>query len=122
MILGLGFESEAIMQRLENGAADGTAQGKVKRINGIVVNVWRSYGGEVGVYNEEVGDIVYDTLEYPGRLDEYEDIELYTGMIGPFTPAQGYDKDGRIAFRRGKDSPLPFNILAIMPQMNTQDR
>ena len=76
----------------------------------------------MGVYNEEAGEVVYDTLEYPGRLDEYEDIELYTGMIGPFTPAQGYDKDGRIAFRRGKDSPLPFNILAIMPQMNTQDR
>lgn len=122
VILGLGFEGEAIMQRLENGAADGTAQGKVKRVNGIVVNVWRSYGGEVGVYNEEAGEVVYEALQYPGRLDEYEDTELYTGMIGPFPPSQGYDKDGRIAFRRAKNSPLPFNILAIMPQMNTQDR
>lgn len=122
IIIGLGYDSEAILQRLENGAADGTSQGKTKRINNIVASVWRSYGGEVGVYNKEADGIVYERLEYPGRLDVFEDVELYTGMIGPLTPSLGYDQEGRLAFRRPKGSPLPFNIVAIMPQLTTQDR
>lgn len=122
IVLGLGYDSEAETSRLENGAADGTAMGKVKRINSIVVNVWNSVGGEVGVYNEQANAIVYEALEYPGRFDEIEDVTLYTGMIGPFTPEVGYDMRGSLAFRRPKSSPLPFNILSIMPQLNTQDR
>lgn len=122
IVLGLGYDSEAETSRLENGAADGTAMGKVKRINSVVVNVWNSVGGEVGVYNEQADKIVYEELEYPGRFDEIEDITLYTGMIGPFTPEVGYDMRGTLAFRRPKSSPLPFNILSIMPQLNTQDR
>lgn len=122
IVLGLGYDSEAETSRLENGAADGTAMGKVKRINSIVVNVWNSVGGEVGVYNEHANAIVYEELEYPGRFDEIEDITLFTGMIGPFSPEVGYDMRGTLAFRRPKSSPLPFNILSIMPQLNTQDR
>jgi hypothetical protein len=122
IIIGLGYDSEAETARLENGAADGTAMGKVKRINSIVGAVWNSVGGEIGVYNEQEDRIVYNELEYPGRFDEIEDIELYTGMIGPFVPEAGYGMRGSLAFRRPKSSPLPFNLVALMPQMNTQDR
>lgn len=122
IVLGLGYDSEAETSRLENGAADGTAMGKVKRINSIVVNVWNSAGGVIGVHNDQQGGPVYEPLEYPGRFDEFEDVELYTGNIGPITPAPGYDMQGTISFKRPKNSPLPFNILSIMPQLNTQDR
>lgn len=122
IVLGLGYESEAETSRMENGAADGTAMGKVKRINSIVASVWNSVGGEVGVFNDQANGIVYEELEYPGRYDKIEDIELYTGEIGPFTPEAGYGMRGTLAFRRPKSSPLPFNILALMPQLNTQDR
>lgn len=122
IVLGLGYDSEAETSSLENGAADGTAMGKVARINSLVVALWNSVGGELGVYNEQAGGIVYEQLEYPGRFDEIEDIELFTGMIGPFTPEVGYDMRKSLAFRRPKSSPLPFNILSLMPQLNTQDR
>jgi len=122
IVLGLGYDSEGVLPRLENGAADGTAQGKVKRVQSLVVNVWNSFNGQVGVYNEQEGGFVYEPLEYPGRFDEFEDVELYTGEIGPFNPSPGYDMKGLIAFKRPKESPLPFNIVAIMPQMHTQDR
>lgn len=122
IVLGLGYDSEGVLPRLENGAADGTAQGKVKRVQSLVVNVWNSFNGQVGVYNEQEGAFVYEPLEYPGRFDEFEDVELYTGEIGPFNPSPGYDMKGLIAFKRPKESPLPFNIVAIMPQMHTQDR
>lgn len=122
VVLGLGYESEAVLPRLENGAADGTAQGKVKRINSIVVSLWNSAGGEVGVYNEQEESFVYEPLRYPRRGNFIDDLELYTGKIGPIHPTPGYDMDGRIAFRRPADNPLPFNVVAIMPQLNTQDR
>lgn len=122
IVLGLGYDSEGVLPRLENGAADGTAQGKVKRVQSLVVSVWNSFNGQVGVYNEQEGEFVYEPLEYPGRFDEFEDVKLYTGEIGPFNPSPGYDMKGLIAFKRPKESPLPFNIVAIMPQMHTQDR
>lgn len=122
IVMGLGYDSEGVLPRLENGAADGTAQGKAKRLHSLVVSLWNSFNGEVGVYNEQEGEFVYEPLEYPGRFDQFEDVELYTGKIGPFQPAPGYDMDGLIAFRRPKSSPLPFNIVAIMPQLHTQDR
>lgn len=122
VVLGLGFESVAVLPRLENGAADGTAQGKNKRMHSLVVSVWNSFNGEIGVWNAQKGDFVYEPLEYPGRYDEFEEIELYTGLIGPIVPSPGYDMDGLIAFRRPKHSPLPFNMVAIMPQLHTQDK
>lgn len=122
VVLGLGYDCEGVLPRLENGAADGTAQGKVKRINSLVLMVWNSFGGELGVYNEQEETFVYEPLLYPGRFDEFEDVELYTGKLGPIRPTPGYDMDGLIAFRRPKESPLPFNPVAVMPQLNTQDR
>lgn len=122
VVLGLGYDSEGETSPLENGAADGTAVGKIKRANSLVVSLWNSVGGELGVRDGNTNTVVYEQLEYPGRYDEIEDIELFTGMIGPFAPAPGYDMSGTISFRRSKSSPLPFNILAIMPQLHTQDR
>ena len=125
VLLGLGYDSELETPRLENGAADGTAQGKQKRINTVIMSLWRSFGGEVGVHNEQAdqsGDdpVVYEPLEYPGRYDEFEDIALYTGMTSPVTMSQGYEERGSVYFRRLKDSPLPFNVIAVLPQLNTQ--
>lgn len=121
-LIGLGFEGLVVVPRLENGAADGTAQGKTKRINRVVVRVWRSFGGEVGVWNEQAEDYIFEPLPTPGRFDEYEDISLYTGDLDPIRLTPGYDKRGQMAFRRPKNSPLPFNVVALMPQLNTQDQ
>lgn len=122
VVLGLGFDAECETSRLENGAADGTALGKVKRINGISLNVWDSQGGEVGVYDEDNKEVVWEPIEYPGDLSQFEELTPYSGELGPITPAPGYGKRGTVWFRRRKESPLPFNILSIMPQLNTQDR
>lgn len=122
VVIGLGFESVAETSRLENGAADGTAMGKVKRINLIVPHVWRSSGGEIGVYNTEEKGPIYEPLVYPGDNSEIEEIELYTGELDAITPAPGYEKRGSLFFRRPKRSPLPFNVIAMMPQLTTQDR
>lgn len=124
IIIGVGYDSEAVLPSLENGAADGTAQGKTKRINSLVVSVWESYGGQIGLWNEQEGDYVLEDLEYPGDYTERDAdaVMLYTGLIGPIAPTPGYEQTGVIKFRRPASSPLPFNMRAIMPQLNTQDR
>lgn len=122
ILLGLGYESEVILPRLENGAADGTAMGKIKRINSLTAMLWSSCGGQIGVYNEQTNDIVYEDVEYPKDVDTLGPNVLYSGKTRPITPTAGYDMEGRVAFRRPASSPFPFNVVAIMPQLNTQDR
>ena len=126
IVVGLGYDSEGETSRLENGAQDGTAQGKVKRQHGISLNVWQSYGGEIGTWNEDEQKIEWVDLaaadHYPGDASEIETIALYSGTLGPVTPATGYEKRGSVFFRRKKEVPLPFNITSIMPQLVTQDR
>lgn len=121
VLLGLGFESEGVLQRVEAGSADGTAQGKPKRMHSAGLNVWSSYGGELGVYNEERDEIIYERLDYPVDFSETEKPALHTGFLPPVNPAPGYGPDGRLAFRRPKDSPFPFNVIALTPKLHTQD-
>jgi hypothetical protein len=122
IIIGLGFDAEGETSRLENGAQDGTAQGKEKRIHCVSVNVWSSYGGEIGTWNEDMNVIEWTALTYPSNADEVETITLFSGILDPVTTAPGYEKQGSVAFRRKKEQPLPFNIVGLMPQLVTQDR
>lgn len=123
VVAGIGFESRGETSRLENGAQDGTAQGKTKRIHGISLNVWQSYGGEVGTWDPQQQQIVWVPVEYPPTdASQVETISLFSGILGPFTPEAGYEKDASLHFRRTKDKPLPFNIISFMPQLVTQDR
>lgn len=118
LAIGKKFLSYAETVNTNAGAAEGTAQGKVKRINNVTVAVWDSYGGEIGVYNDD--QKIDEFLAIPYREDELADPALQTAMIGPFTPAQGYGKRGSLIFQT--DDPYPLNILALYPQHNTQDR
>lgn len=132
IVVGIGYDSEVEISRLENGAADGTALGKTGRINNISLLTWRSWGGEVGVWDDEaysdadparpLGAYKFSPVEYPRPAHILEEVQLYTGEVGPMIPAPSNSKRKTIKFRRPKSSPLPFNVAAIMPQMNTQDR
>lgn len=121
VVLGLGFESQGETSRLENGAAVGTSQGKVKRSNQAVVMVWDSSTGEIGQYDDMTQQITYTDLEFRGDADLAETFTLTTDMLAPTVLAAAYSKRGSIAFRRPIDKPLPLNIVAIMPAMMTYD-
>lgn len=122
VILGLGYVSQCEISRLENGAADGTAQGKEKRIHNASLMLWQSYGGEVGQYVEDRKEVEWVPVEYPEDLSVVSAIELFDGTVGPIIQPQGYSKRGTVFFRKPERSPLPFNVVALMPQLNTQDR
>lgn len=119
--VGLPFTSYAETNRIEAGAADGTAQGKVKRINNLVPFLWQSAYGEVGVHNEDQHVDEFEAIEYDREgTDVSEGVTLFDGMLGPMAMPPGYNTRGSLLFRQRY--PLPFNIIALMPQMNTQDR
>lgn len=129
VIIGLGYDAEVESNRLDNGAADGTAFGKYKRTHKLSLGVWQSWGGEIGVWNEEAydavtgepGAYVYTKLEYPYREDQLPQPRLWTGEIFEATPSPGYERKGTVKFRRTKDQPYPLHVLYIAPQMHTQD-
>ena len=123
VVVGLGFESIAETSSLQNGAADGTAVGKVKRMHNISVSVWDTAGGELGVWNDAYGEVEWNGIEYPETgSEDVVAVELYTGDVGPNITPGGYGKRGSVWFRRPKSSPLPMNVVGLMPQLNTQDR
>lgn len=125
IVLGIGFDASCETSSLENGAQDGTALGKNARITNISALLWASYGGEFGVWNNDTNQIeFFPVQDQVPPLDASLDapVQLATSLVGPLIPDGNYAKDKTISFRRRADTPLPLNIVAIMPQMNTQDR
>ncbi len=128
--VGLGFDAEGETSRLDNGAQDGTAIGKVGRAHNVSLLVWDTYGGEIGMWDAEaldpvtdkLGMVRYVDLKYPRRADVIEETDLYTGESELEHPFPGYEKKNTISFRRPKEDTLPFNIVAVMPQLDKQDR
>lgn len=122
VVLGLGFDSEGETSRMDNGAAEGTAQGKVKRINAATMLVWDTACGQIGVWDEDRGEMKYGDIEFPIADAAKADVtQLHTDMLPPAIVASAYSRRGSIAFKRPKETPLPFNIVAIMPKMQTYD-
>jgi len=113
--VGLGYNSDAQMLRLEAGAADGTALGKTRRIHRVGFLLNRSLGLQIGT---SLGDL--DTLTFRTSADPMTRAPaLYTGIISE-TLSSDHDFQNQIAWRQSQ--PLPSTILAVMPQMVTQDR
>lgn len=121
IIVGLGFDGICETSRLENGAADGTAIGKEKRIHSWDLLVWRSYGGDLGWWDEDKEEVVWSPVIYEEARDELAAIDLFDNEKRADSPGGGYNKRGTVFFRRPKNSPLPFNVVAIMPRLYTQD-
>lgn len=119
VVVGLAFTPYAELPRIDAGAQTGTALGKVKRIHGLTLSLVASAGAEVGVLNEDTGEVVYDPLTYPeAPYETLEQPSLYTGDV-VITPGGGYGKDAIVALRQ--PLPLPLNVAALMPVLVTQE-
>ena len=103
--IGLGYDAQLTSMRLEAGAADGTAQGKTKRIPRVVVRL------------EETGE----GLLYGPDLDEYQ-IDagtLYSGDTSKLPWPGGYEQAARVNLEHNQ--PTPCTVVAIFPQVATED-
>jgi hypothetical protein len=115
-VAGLKCAARLQTLRIEAGAADGTSQGKIKRINEVVVRSVQSLGTQVGPDFSNMEPISYRTSATPlGQPPEIAD-----GDSEPIKWQNGYETDGRMSILN--DSPFPCTVVALLPQVVTQDK
>lgn len=111
--VGLPCPAELETMRIEAGAADGTAQGKIKRIHRVIFRVYETLGGRVGEGAEE---------EYLNYRNSASRMNQPPGLLsGDYfvSWSRGYETDGRVKITA--DQPLPMTLVAIYPQMVVED-
>jgi hypothetical protein len=114
VIAGLPYRSVIGTMRRDEGAADGTAQGKLKRVHELAVRFHETVGAKVGPSEDQLDTITFRDTTMP--------------MGGPITPFTGdkivpyngsWERDGRVYVVR--DQPLPMTVVSIMPRLTTND-
>lgn len=113
--VGLPYVSQLQTMRPEAGAGDGTAQGKTKRINKMVIRFLATVGAKAGPDVDHLDEIQFRS----GSALMDAPVPLFTGDKIMEWPG-GYDFDGYMIVEQ--DQPLPMTVVALMPQLQTQDR
>jgi hypothetical protein len=115
--VGLAVTARFVSNRIEAGAADGTSQGKTKRIRDCVFRVIDTLGGRAGSSSTDQDDIPLLNYRAPSTLMGSPP-DLVTGDVQVDWPG-GYETDGRVWFEN--DSMFPTTIVAVMPQVTVQE-
>lgn len=113
--VGLGYVSQGKTMRIEAGAADGTAQSKLKRVFRVMFRFFQSVGLEF--YSESTGEWYPQDWRTSADLMD-NGVSLFTGDK-VWTYDGTWDRDGQVQWRQS--DPLPSNVLQIVAQMDTQD-
>ena len=113
--VGLPYDSVLQTNRIEAGAGDGTAQGKTKRVNKVVIRFLNTLGALAGPDEANLDEIEFRSGSDP--MDEAP--PLFTGDKLVEWP-DGYNFDGYVMVQQRQ--PLPMTVVAIMPQLHTFDR
>lgn len=112
--VGYSYTSTLETLRLEAGADDGVAQGKIKRIHGVTARFFKTVGAELGPDTNNL-----DRLPFrDSSMAMNQAVPLFTGDKEIYFPS-GYENDARVVVRQSQ--PLPMTVLAIMRRSNTFD-
>lgn len=107
--VGLPCEGFVETMNLEAGSAQGTAQGKQKRIHFCVTRVHRTVGGVAGPNDDTLQEIRYRTTEPMGSPPS-----PYTGDVDIEWDGD-YSQSQTLVIK--KDRPSHMAVLAVMPQL-----
>lgn len=112
--IGEGYLSRLQTLRPEAGSATGTAQGKIKRLHRVAALLHQTVGLRVGR-----DFVTMDAQQFRTASDLMDvAVPLFSG-IKPLEFPSDYDTDGYVCLEQAQ--PLPCTILALMPQLHTQD-
>ncbi len=107
--IGFPLEARVRLLRPELPANGATSQGKLRQVERLVLRLYKSLGGKIGVdYGDDMRRII------PLVLGEYElgsSFSLFTGDKEADIPSYA-DIDGRVWIV--SDEPFPFTLLAVM--------
>lgn len=113
--IGLPYESNIDTLNIEAGSADGTSQGKTKRIHRIALRLYKTLGLKFGPNADSLDVMTFrtsaDATNSPPALFTGDKSINWNGY---------YETEGKMYFRQ--DQPLPFTLLGLFPQLVTQDR
>ena len=114
-VVGLAYDSVLQTMRVEGGAAEGTSQGKTKRISKVVLRLFETVGAKVG---PSLTDL--ETVPFRSSSDPM-DTPVSTLIAGDkeIEFRDDYNTDGFIFIKQ--DQPLPLSVLAIYPTIVTSD-
>lgn len=112
--IGLGFKSRLTTMDIDAGAADGTAQGKAKRIHRVVARFLNSLGCRVGWDGGQMEDVIFRD----GTMPMDQSPGLFSGDKVVSFP-KGWDRRASVTVEQ--DQPLPCTIVAMVAQMTTMD-
>ena len=114
-VVGLAYDSVLQTMRVEGGAAEGTSQGKTKRISKVVLRLFETVGAKVGPSLTDLETIPFrttsDLLSNP--------VETLLAGDKEIEFRDDYNTDGFIFIKQ--DQPLPLSVLAIYPTVVTSD-
>jgi hypothetical protein len=113
--VGLPYNSVLQTMRIEGGAAEGTSQGKTKRISKVVLRLFETVGVKVGPSLTDLETVPFRTTS--SALSSPVDTLLAGDKEIEFR--DDYNSDGFIFVKQ--DQPLPCSILAIYPTLVTSD-
>lgn len=115
--VGLPYDATVSTMRIEAGAAEGVAQGKVKRINNLTIRLNNTGAGLF--YGPDVDNL--DELYLRTTVDNMDEaVPLFTGDTDLLAFPEGYDTDAIVTLQH--KSALPCTVVALMMQVHTYDR
>jgi len=113
--VGLSYDSILQTMRIEGGAAEGTSQGKIKRISKVVLRLFETVGVKVGPSLSNLEVVPFRTTS--SNLSAPVDTLIEGDKEIEFD--DDFNSDGYIFIKQ--DQPLPASILAIYPTLVTND-
>ena len=113
--VGLGYNSILQTMRIEGGSAEGTGQGKVKRISKVVIRLFNTVGVKCGPSLTNLETVPFRTTS--SDLDTPVSTLLAGDKTVEFT--DDYNSDGFIFVKQ--DQPLPLSLLALYPTFVISD-
>ena len=114
--VGLPYTSTIKTMRLEQGSVTGASHGKLARIYGVTLNVYKSLGGS---YKTDEDSGFYEMIWRRGDDVGGVATELQTDSIKDLDLTGAVSKDVYIEIKQ--DQPLPMTIIGIYPRMDTND-
>ena len=112
--VGLPYTSTLQTMRIESGSADGSAQGKIKRIQELTIRLFETVGAEVGSSSDNTDIIPFRDSSM--AMDTA--VSLFSGDK-QIEFNSDYETDGFVFVKQTQ--PLPLTITALYPQLNTYD-
>ena len=111
--VGLPYTALLKTMRIEGGASDGTAQGRMKKISEVKIRFLNSQGGKYYSIPTDVREIPVLSGDETS-MDTISDLKTDDEII---TWSGDWEREGRITIMQ--DQPLPMTVLAIMQTVDT---